>query len=110
MNKTAIPMCTCNIKNPTTPTKLHEVSVDKEGICDHCGHYAIWISTYILYARNGVTGIGGYLPVALNPKPGWSTNDIENYLSDVPFTIIEHNSKCSVGYYRMDKKRRKNNE
>tara|TARA_Y100001973_G_scaffold104220_1_gene173537 strand:- start:210 stop:572 length:363 start_codon:yes stop_codon:yes gene_type:complete len=66
--------CTCQIRYKNNHNyldakhlKLHETIADEEGICKHCGHYAVAISDFELFPRNTVnksTDIFGYRPVA----------------------------------------------
>ena len=78
----AQPKCTCNAKYPSTSTKWHDTEVDDEGICIHCGHYAVWHSEYDLFPKS-YFGIHGYKQVSNNPTPGWTVAEIDNYFSHI---------------------------
>lgn len=85
MSRSSTPMCTCKTKDPNLATKgWHPVEVNKEGICNHCGYYAVWFSGYNLYPKSNKS-IGGYLTVSRHHSPGWNVAQIDTYFSDLPF-------------------------
>tara|TARA_Y100000593_G_scaffold52460_1_gene98514 strand:+ start:2068 stop:2448 length:381 start_codon:yes stop_codon:yes gene_type:complete len=97
----ALPKCTCKTKNPNITSKFHETEVDEEGICIHCGHYAVWDSDYDLFPKS-YFGIHGYKQVSRNHVPGWTSADIETYFSYVTddhdnFKIISGNEELDYG-------------
>ena len=71
--------CTCLIKyrnNADCKTakhlKMHETIADEDGICDHCGHYAVAVSDFEIYPRNKKgKSIFGYRPVSKKKEVWW---------------------------------------
>jgi len=80
----ATPRCTCKAKDSYVAAKSHVTEVDDEGICIHCGYYAVWESDYDLFPKS-YFGIHGYKQVSSNPTPEWSQEQIDNYFSHIEY-------------------------
>ena len=96
----AQPKCTCKTKDSYIAAKSHITEVDDEGICIHCGYYAIWDSDHNLFPKSN-SGIHGYKKVSRRHKPGWTQAEIDNYFSYIDcdhehFAI--HSGKLNMDY------------
>lgn len=78
----ATPKCTCKAKDSYIAAKSHVTEVDDEGICIHCGYYAVWESDYDLFPKS-YWGIHGYKQVSSNHKPGWNSAQVDTYFSHI---------------------------
>ena len=80
----ATPKCTCKTQNVSTSARFHDTEVNDEGVCVHCGYYAVWDSDYDLFAKS-YFGIQGYKQVSSNPTPEWTQEQIDNYFSHIKY-------------------------
>ena len=78
----AQPKCTCKSKQVSIASKLHPTEIDEDGVCLHCGYYAVWVSDYNLFPKSN-SGIHGYEKVSSRHKPGWTQAEIDNYFSHI---------------------------